>query len=656
MAVVALDITGRSPFAGGKAFGKVGPYHLLEGTAHFAVDPLHRANSSITDIELAPRDANGMVRLSADFAMLRPAEPKRGRRRVLFDVPNRGLERVFGRFNTADRRQDPSAPLRPGNGFLMRHGYTVVWCGWQADVPPTPGLMGLSAPEGLNPGGSRLKGKIFCQFQADEPTSLFMLSHRGHLPHPPAVPEDPSAVLTVRDLPGDPPREISRDEWSFTRVGGEQGEPEPSHLYMPAGFEPGRLYQLVYETRGSKVMGLGMLAVRDIVSFLKHEPGVGNPCAGDIEYAYAFGASQSGRFLRELCFLGLNEDEEGRIVLDGVISLVAGGLRGEFNMRFGQPSQDICYINPGLFPFTDTEQTDPVTGQEGGLLTKLDRMRKTPKTMFINTSSEYWRGDGGLVHTNLEGMTDAPESPSVRRYLFAGNQHGSGTFPPAGVSGRAIPNAVDYTPLLRAALDNLDRWVSAGKPPPPSSHPRLSNGTAVESHTLAAKLSSLPGVRFPPRPPRAIRLDYGPDTHVGLATVLPAVQGEEYPALVSDVDEDCNEIAGIRLPDLTVPVATNTGWKLRDPDTGNRDLYVGITGGLSGWTLPFPSTRADREASGDPRRSIEERYDSREEYLELVDEAARALVDEGYLLAEDLDGVMEQAAQRYDYFALGPRA
>ena len=662
MAVVGLNIARRSPFADGQAFGEVGPYSLLEGTAHFAVDPFHRVNSAITDIELAPRDSKGMVRFSADFAMLQPAEPQRGRRRVLFDVLNRGLERVFGRFNRAGPRPEPSAPLHPGNGFLMRHGYTVVWCGWQADVPPTPGLMGLRAPEAANPDGSRLRGKILCQLQADEPTSLFMLSHRGHLPHPPAVADDRSAVLTVRDLPGDPPREISRDEWSFTRVEDQQVEPEPCHIHMASGFEPGRLYQLVYETRGSKVMGLGLLAVRDIVSFLKYGPETGNPCAGDVEYAYAFGASQSGRFLRELCYLGLNEDEEGRAALDGVISLVAGGLRGEFNMRFGQPSQDICYINPGLFPFTDTEQADPVTGQEGGLLTRLDRMGKTPKTMFINTSSEYWRGDGGLVHTDLASMADAPESPSARRYLFAGNQHGSGTFPPAdadqpvGVGGRVLPNAVDYTPLLRAALDNLDRWVSAGEPPPPSNHPSLSDGTAVESHTLAARFSRLPGVRFPPRPPRAIRLDYGPDAHLGRCTVLPAVQGEEYPALVSDVDEDCNETAGIRLPDLTAPLATNTGWSLRRPDIGNPDLYVGITGGLSGWTLPFPATRADREASGDPRRSIEERYDSREEYLELVDEAARALVDEGYLLAEDLDGVMEQAARRYDYFASGPRA
>jgi hypothetical protein len=458
--------------------------------------------------------------------MLRPAHTERGKHRVLFDVVNRGRKTVLGSFNHAARWTDPAAPIEPGNGFLMRHGYTVVWCGWQADVPPVPGLMGLQAPEAFGPDGKPVRGKVFCQFQTNQPTNVFMLSHRGHLPHPPANPDDPDATLTVRNLPIDPPEPVSRDRWSFVRVEDEQQEPEPCHIYMPGGFEPGRLYQLVYETKGSTVIGLGLAAVRDTVSFLKYgSADAGNPCAGDIEYAYTFGSSQSGRFLRELVYLGLNEDEEGRMALDGVIPHVAGGMRGEFNIRFGQPSQDICYINPGGFPFSDFEQTDPVTGKRGGLLTRIEKM---PKIMFTNTSAEYWRGDAALVHTDLEKLTDAPESESVRRYHFAGTQHGSGTFPPEevrpldGIRGQFLFNSVDYSPLLRAALENLDRWVTAGEPPPPACHLRLSDGTAVESYTLANKLSRIPGVKFPPRPLRAIRLDHGPQAHQGLLTVLPA--------------------------------------------------------------------------------------------------------------------------------------
>jgi len=411
----------------------------------------------------------------------------------------------------------------------------------------------------------------------------------------------------------------------------------------------------VYTTRGSSVVGLGFAAVRDMVSFLKYGPAAsGNPCAGTLDYAYAFGSSQSGRFLRHMIHSGLNEDEAERLALDGIMPHVAGGMRGEFNLRFGQPSKDICYIIPELFPFTDTPQTDPVTGQTGALLARLETRGKVPKIMFTNTSAEYWRGDAALIHTDLVHMTDAPESAAVRRYHFAGTQHSVGIFPPItvrptdGIRGQLPFNTVDYTPLLRAALSNLDRWVTTGEPAPPSCHPRLADATAVPSHTLAAAFTRLPDVRFPPRTLHALRLDYGPETHLGRTLKLPAVEGAAYPALVSAVDTDGNEIAGIRLPDLTVPLATHTGWNLRHQEVGNPDLVIGITGGLAGWTLPFPATRADREATGDARLSLEERYLSQEDYLQQVRTAAQALVAHGYLLAEDLSWVEAGAARRYD--------
>ena len=658
MPVVELEVAGTSPFADGQPFGKTGPYELLEGTAHFALDPLSRRNRPITDIELAPRDSAGRVRYSADFAVLKPVDPSRGRHRVLFDVVNRGRKTALG-FNSAAPSDDPAGPLTAGNGFLMRHGYTVVWCGWQADVPPTPGLIGLRAPDAIGREGP-VTGRILVWFQPNEPTQVLLLSDRGHLPYPAADPEEVSASLTVRDHPNSPAEQIGRDKWSFVRVEDESVEPEQCHIYMPGGFEAGRIYELVYTTPRSRIVGLGFAAVRDIVSFLKHAPaGSGNPCAGDVERAYAAGRSQSGRFLRQLIHLGLNEDEDGRMALDGIISHVAGGMRGEFNLRFGQPSKDICYVIPELFPFTDTEQTDPVTRQTGSLLARMNEQGQSPKIMFINTSAEYWRGDAALIHTDLETMTDARESENVRRYHFAGTQHGTGAFPPLevrpgdGVRGHLPFNSVDYDPLLRAALDNLDRWVTSGQPAPDSRHPSLSDGTAVESRGLLARFARLPGVRVPPQTTRAMRLDYGPEGHQGRTVALPAVEGQEFPALVSDVDEDFNEVAGIRLPDLAAPLATYTGWNPRHPDIGNPDLFIGITGGLAGWTLPFVATGADREASGDPRLSVEERYPSKEDYLMRVRESAEALVAEGYMLAEDVDGVVERASRRYDHLVDG---
>lgn len=653
MALTKLVIHRKSPFAGGRPFGDVGPYELWEGTAYFAVDPRDPRNTPITDLELAPRNGEGLVEFEADFAMLRPADPERGNGRVLFDVCNRGRKTVMYMFNRAERFLDPTQALRsPGNGFLMRHGYTVVWTGWQADVPPKPGLMGLRAPEALDPQtGGPLVGRILCQFQTNEPTEVLLLSHRDHLPHPPADPQEADALLTVREHPNEPPQVIPRDRWAFVRIEGT----EYDHVRLEGGFQPGLIYQLTYTTKGSRVVGLGFAAVRDTCSFLKYAPAsAGNPCAGTVEYAYAFGVSQSGRFLRHLLYLAMFEDEEGRLAIDGFMPHVAGGMRGEFNLRFGQPSKDICFIMPELFPFTDVHQRDPVTGREGGLLDRARERGLLPKVIFSNTSAEYWRGDAALIHTDLAAMRDAPESENVRRYHFAGTQHGPGVFPLIevrpldGVRGQLPFNAVDYTPLLRACLVNLDRWVSEGVPPPASRHPSLDRGTAVDPEALRDVFQRLPGVRFPRRPTRALRLDFGPELHLGRTVKLPPEPGQPYPTLVCAVDQDGNEVDGIRLPDLTVPLATHTGWNLRHPDIGNPDLVIGISGGLAGWTLPFAPTRARREASGDPRPSIEERYPSRQDYLRRVRQEAQKLAEQGYVLAEDVEDMLEEAGRRYD--------
>ena len=347
MPVTKLQITSTAPVAGGKSFGDGGPYVHLKGRAYFSVDPEHQSNRPITDIELAPRDANGLVQFSADFEMLQPEHPDRGRGSLVFDVVNRGRKTILG-FNSSPRAMEPGAPLDPGNGFLMREGYTIVWCGWQADVPDDPHLIGLEAPQALGPDGNPLTARILHQFQCNEPVNVFHLADRNHNPHPPTDPNDPEAMLTVRDHPNGPATEIARDRFQFVRVEDEQVEPDLNHVYLKGGFEPGRIYQLVYHTTGSVIVGLGMASVRDIVSFLKYESD-GNPCAGSIDYAHAFGASQSGRFLRTYIYYCMNNDEQGRMALDGIIPHVAGGMRGEFNLRFGQPSRTCVTLSQSCF-------------------------------------------------------------------------------------------------------------------------------------------------------------------------------------------------------------------------------------------------------------------------------------------------------------------
>ncbi len=417
MAVTALEIKTRSPFAQGIAFGDVGPYQQLEGTVHFAVNPEHPRNARITDLKLVPRDAQGLVHSSADFRLLQPVAVDRGNQRLLLDIVNRGNPTVLTNFNSAVGRMDP------GNGFLMRQGYTVVWVGWQDDVPAVPGLIRITVPEAVDAAGKPLSGKIAVTFQPDTHVQVQLLSDRLHRPHPAKDLHDRDATLTVQDHEDAPPQTIPRDQWSFARLEGDRVVPDATSIYLASGFLPGKVYQVVYTTTGAPVIGLGLVATRDMVSFLRYSSAQeGNPCAGHIRYAYSFGRSQSGRFLRDFLYAGLNEDERDRLVYDGMIPLVAGGGRGEFNQRFGQPSNSNKYSLKNLFPFHDTTQTDPETGRTDGLLARLSARGKVPKLFFINTSAEYWGGHAALIHTDLDGKRDLAPSDGVRLYHLTGTQ------------------------------------------------------------------------------------------------------------------------------------------------------------------------------------------------------------------------------------------
>jgi hypothetical protein len=645
MAVTRLEVHSIRSFAGGAVFGDTGPYRQTDGIVHLAVNPDHPANEVITDIKLAPRDSAGMAHCSADFTILQPEDPSRGSHRIVFDVVNRGNPTILTNLNSAGQR------LGAGNGFLMRQGYTVVWCGWQYDVPPdATGLVKAYVPEALNADGSPISGRISVAFQPHRVVYSHFLADRLHKPHPTTDISDPGASLVVREYQDGPAEVIPRDQWSFARLDGEEVVADSRSVYLAAGFQPGKVYEITYTTAGADVVGMGMLAPRDLVSFLRYGVAeAGNPCAGDIEYAFTFGRSQSGGFLRRFLYCGLTQDEEDRPVFEGLIPLVAGSGRGEMNQRFGQPSTPARPSAGRSFPFHDTLQTDPDSGRADGLLALLDANGKTPKVLLTNTSAEYWSGHASLVHTTMDGSADLDPSENVRIYLYSGTQHGPGQLNlfdvdvREGPRGQQLDNAVDYRPLLRAALKNVERWVIDGVEPPASMHPRLDNGTAVPAPELESTFLSIPDVNFVEVLKHVHRADFGPEAHNGL--VLPAPESKEpYPNFVPAVDADGNEVAGIRLPDLTVPLATYTGWNLRHPDSGAPGQIMPQIGS----TIPFPATREDREATGDPRPSIEERYASRDDFLEQVGQAAQALVDARYMLAEDIATVTEQASQRYD--------
>ncbi|NQW23359.1 MAG: hypothetical protein HQ475_07945 [SAR202 cluster bacterium] len=636
MAVTSIEIKERGPYAEGMTFGNTGAYEQLDGTVHFAVDSSNPANGLITDLGLAPKNPTGLVEFSADFRILKPVDQQKGSHKLFFDVVNRGNVLALGRINSS------SEGMEPGNGFLMRRGYTLAWCGWQHDVPQKPELLRVNVPNATG-----VEGRIAVTFQPNGPVTTQMLSDRDHMPYSASSLDQPNAELTVRDHDTGPITVIPRSDWTFGRL--EQGNivTDSNRICMASGFEAGKIYQCLYTTDVAPVVGLGFAAVRDFVSHLRYSTSQDNPCAGDIQHTLAFGSSQSGRFLRQMLYLAMNQDEDERMVFDGIIANIAGGRRGEFNQRFGQPSSTIESSTASVFPFADIEQTDPETGKTDGLLSRLTAMGKLPKLFLTNTSSEYWGGHASLTHIDSSGVKDITPSDNVRIYHFSGTQHQAGVLPlghvqATGNKGLHPFNWVDWRPLMRAAVSHLDNWVTNGITPPASKHARLDDGTAVTYESLHSVFKDNPKIKFPSYFRHLSRLDFGPDD--GVTEILPPVTGKAYPALVSKLDSDGNELAGIRLPDVAVPLATVMGWNLRHPDTGG----PGQTHRIMGSTVPFPFTQQEREDTGDPRPSVEERYSSREDFLQRVETSAQELVSQGYMLEEDIQTVAQQAGNRYD--------
>jgi hypothetical protein len=659
MPVTRFDLTLRRPLVEGRPFGDVGPYEELKGRLQLAIDPTHAANTRITDVEHAPRNGEGRVEFAADVSILLPVERARANGRLLVDVVNRGHTVTVPNFNHATRPEfghytDAHPAIDVGDGFLMRRGYTVVSCGWQCDVPELPGLFRLYAPE-ARVGGQPLRGRVYVNLQAPEPVTHFLLSDRRHLAYPAADLEEATAVLLVRDQLDAEPTPIPRSRWRFGRVVDGRVVADPRHVWLQGGFERGRLYQVAYTAVGAPVLGVGLAALRDCVAWLKHD--ATSPAGGRLRWAYAYGRSQTGRFLRTLVYWDLNLDEQGREAFDGIIANVAGGMRGEFNQRFGQNSKDRPQMMAHVFPSTDVATTDAATGATDALHARLDARGGRLKVFYTNTSAEYHRGDASLVHTDPEGRRDVAHGPHTRVYHFTGTEHGLGVWPPSDTTlipadpsgwterSQNLRGTLNYGRLLRACLVNLDRWVTEGLEPPPSRHPRVDDGTAVPPDSLAKTFEGIPDAHYPRYHARPHRLDFGADPERRVLSQVPPREGAAFGSLVSAVDADGNEVAGIALPEVRMPLATYTGWTLRHPDIGGAEQLLVFAGA----TLPFAPTRQRRRASGDPRPSIDERYVSRAAYLERVRDAARDLVAMRYMLDEDIELSVTMASRMWDW-------
>jgi Alpha/beta hydrolase domain len=647
MALTHLDSIRHEPFRDGESWPGGGSYEVLSGVAHFAVDPTADANRGITDLDRAERrpaqSGDGEeVRFSADFRVLYPLEAA-GPTNLLFNVPNRGRFSSVP-FSLDTPWFDPTrTTIEPGDGFLLRHGWTVAWCGWQWDVIPGPASLGLAAPEALETAasgsGRPIEGDVRVDFTSEVPIADHALGDSGpsfsFRSYPAADVDQPDAVLTVRDTIDAERRVIERDRWRFARDEGGEALTDDERIRLEGGFEPFRYYEVTYRTRRSPVVGAGLLAVRDFVSFLRYgSAGEAQSPAPGVSAAFGYGASQSGRFLRQFLHEAMNLDEKGRPVFDGVLPHVAGAKLGEFNQRFGQPSQYPYWGMGSLPPFSPAE----------GLFDKQVKAGAMPKVFLTNSSWEYYRGDAALNHVDPTGTRDLQEPAAVRTYHFAGADH-LGPSPVKAMSPATNPvNDLEPVVLLRAALLNLAAWAAEGIEPPPSRVPRLSEGTAV-SPEEAVNAVAIPGVHRPDPAgfPRPRVSDLGPDTDRGVLR-LPAVIGAAYPSLVPAVDADGNDIPGIHLPDVAVPVATYTGWNARVHVPGLPDALLEFAGS----EFPFPATAERARTAGDPRRSLAERYRDREHYAGQLKSAIDALVAARHLLAEDAATMFERGLTRYD--------
>jgi hypothetical protein len=627
--IVRIEIQSRSEVLGGREFGLAGAYEKLVGKAYFAIDPSNPNNQIIADVDKAPRNPQGKVEFSSDLYLLKPKRMERSNGAVLYEVSNRGGKGMLPFFNRARSSLNPDAAEEFGDGFLMQQGFTLAWLGWQWDPPERPGLMRIYSPHVRG-----IKGLVRADFVVTGRVTSRLLSDREHIPYLVADISDPAATLTVRDRVESPRRTIPRSEWKFSA--------DRRSVEMASGFQPHRIYEVVYTAEDPVLVGLGPTAVRDLLSHLKYASD--SPAPG-IRRAYGFGISQSGRFLRTFLYYGFNQDEAGRKVMDGVIAHVAGGGRGSFNHRFAQPSRDahpfLNFLYPtDIFPFTDIEQTDPETGQKDGLLA---RSRQVPKIFYTNSSYEYWGRAASLIHTTLDGRADAPIPDDTRIYSFAGSQHGPAAFPPNRSIGQQPNNPNDFRWAMRALLLAMDRWVRDGTQPPPSTYPRVSSDVLVAPE--AVQFPKIPGVNFSTRIHKAYRVDYGPQWKSGVVTNEPPKVGKAFPMLVSQVDRDGNETGGLKMPELIVPLATYTGWNLFDGKAGPEDEISSMAGSY----VVFPKTKAERERIGDPRLSIEERYRDREQYIGLVSAAALKMIEQGYLIDRDLPAILKQAGDRWDY-------
>jgi len=650
--VVRITISSRAPAFDGQSFGTVGPYEDIRGIAFGELDPRDSKNAVITDIELAPRNVRGLVEYRTTFTLRKPVDMTRSPGVLFYNIVNRGNR---GGPNTYHVGGDP------GDGFLYRLGHAVLWSGWQGDLPiasVSATQEGIDVPIAKHPDGSAVTARVWARFVsvAGRVNTQSLPGARGRVP---ATLDTTTATLI--SVQSETPAgvksgvvPIAGADWAFAdcRTVPFPGTPDPSRICLKNGFDPERLYELVYTAKDPYVLGVGMAAMRDVVSFFRYaaaDPaGTPNPIAGAVPHVVAMGSSQSGRFAKAFINLGFNQDERGRIVWDGLNARIAG-MMGSFNTRFAQPGDIAELYDPGSEgPLWWSDYVDRVRGRPAwGLLHRCLATKTCPKITETYGGPEIWYSRASVGIAGTTGTEDLSLPENVRRYYHPGTPHGGG-------AGGFLLGAASTTAGVLANNPNPERetdralyvalvdWVVKNTLPPPSAYPRVVDGTLVRATSAAM---GWPAIPHAPRPDGVVNptldYDYGSafryNDSSGVITNVPPSIKRVIPTLVPTVDADGNEIAGVRSLLMRMPLGTYTGW---NPIPSGP--LKGRERSLAGGYLPFATTKAERLAAGDPRPSIEERYPSLSQYYTSAKAQAEALVKQRFLLAEDAARLLTQ--------------
>jgi hypothetical protein len=674
--VTQINITCvQSPTFGGASFGSVGQYELIQGTFTGEVDPVNPQNAVIVDIKNAPRNAKGLVTYSADFQIFRPIKLSQGNHRVIFDLPNRGGATALSTYNNGsgnDRSWCTSglpAKFTVGDGFLMNEGFTVVDTAWDITVTPSGSTsspsFGVSFPVASHRDGTVITGPATEEFDID----FTATAATEPLHYAAATADQSKATLTVRENYGDTPIVIPSSGWAYTDSTLTAIKLTNGLVFGgPGTYSPTALYEFTYIAENPLVAGLGFASLRDFATFLRaaktDDGGVANPLAGDVQAIYTTCVSQPCRTTHDFILLGFNQQEfppargrgasddrssrrANKLVFDGMINWIGGGDGIYMNYRFAQPTrtsrQHIARWYPEFqFPWANQPLNDAVTGQYGGRLDACSRTDTCPKIFELNSENEYYSKGGSMLTTDTEGHDlDLRATPNVRYYQLASVPHGAGTA--AGIC-RQPQNPLNAGTTLRALTIDMDEWVTSGTQPPSNRVPTRASGTLVPSLPQAGMgFPKIPGVFYNGIMHTGDLFDFGRRFHEGILDVQPPVLvGTPYRVFVPKTDADGNDIAGIRLPDISVPVATYTGYAYRAPVAG--DPVPMVDGcDASGQRIPFLETQAERVAAGDPRLSIQERYPDHATYVNRVTAAAQQLQTERLMLEMDVQAYITTA-------------